>query len=403
MKVNLATFYYVDSCIHHGSLEKLLLLILTYFYFSSSFEFCAILSSFVTYFRGLISHLLRSIKKDLQNRKVQVSIFIYALNTWIGAPLAQIPASVRSGMEVPVALLRHNWAFSSSVLLNRLFLIFLLKMSHMGFRSGMLAGQSSTVISWSANHLEVVLSLWAGAKVLLEKEISTSIKLVSRWKHKVLQNLQVNGCIDFGLDKTQWTNTSKRHGNPKSSLPVETSHWTLSNMDSVPLHSSSRFRTLISKWNAKMYFIWKEDFGPLGNSPVLFLFRCFWHCSFSWRCLSVVTLDALTPASVLSLWSSPKCLNRLCLTVFSSLRSSLWLVHIFLPNFFLPVNFTFNMLWHSTPWTATPFSHDLLWVTLYEEGVNDRLLDNCQVSSLPHYCSFKEQEIPRIYSVWMVI
>ncbi|XP_058604079.1 uncharacterized protein LOC131522542 [Onychostoma macrolepis] len=83
---------------------------------------------------------------------------------------------------------------------------------HMGFRSGMLAGQSSTVISWSANHLEVVLALWAGAKVLLEKEISISIKLVSRWKHKVLQNLLVDGCIDLGLDKTQWTNTSRRHG-----------------------------------------------------------------------------------------------------------------------------------------------------------------------------------------------
>ncbi len=67
--------------------------------------------------------------------------------------------------------------------------------------------------------------------------------------------------------------------------------------------------------------------------------RCFWWCfcfrsglvAFSWRCLSVVTLDALIPASVHSLWSSPKCLNWLCLTVFSSLRSSLFLVHIFLP------------------------------------------------------------------------
>ncbi len=35
------------------------------------------------------------------------------------------------------------------------------------------------------------------------------------------------------------------------------------------------------------------------------------------------------------------------------LASSLLLVHIFLPNFFLPVNFVFNMLWYSTPWTAT--------------------------------------------------
>ncbi len=56
----------------------------------------------------------------------------------------------------------------------------------MVFRSGMLAGQSSTVISWSAKHLEVVLAVWVGAKVLLEKEISISIKLVSRRKHEVL-------------------------------------------------------------------------------------------------------------------------------------------------------------------------------------------------------------------------
>ncbi len=75
-----------------------------------------------------------------------------------------------------------------------------------------------------------------------------------------------------------------------------------------------------------------------------------------------MTLDALTPASVHSLWSSPKCLNLLCLTVFSSLRSSLLLVHIFLQSLFLPVNFAFIMLWYSTLWTATPFSNDLLWL-----------------------------------------
>ncbi len=31
------------------------------------------------------------------------------------------------------------------------------------------------------------------------------------------------------------------------------------------------------------------------------------------------------------------------------------------------------------------------------------VLDHCQVSSLLHYCGFKEQEIPRIYTVGMVI
>ncbi len=101
-----------------------------------------------------------------------------------------------------------------------------------------------------------------------------------------------------------------------------------------------------------------------------------------------------TPCEALS----PKCLNRLCLTVFSSLQSSLLLVHILLPNFFLPVNFAFNMLWYSHP-----FSNDPLWLTLFVKGVNDRLLDHCKVSSLSHYCGFKEQEIPTIYTVWIVI
>ncbi len=67
------------------------------------------------------------------------------------------------------------------------------------------------------------------------------------------------------------------------------------------------------------------------------------------------------------------------------------------------VNFAFNMLWYSTLLTATPFSNDLLWLTLFLGGNNVRLLDHCKVSSLLHYCGFKEQEIPRIYTVWMVI
>ncbi len=147
---------------------------------------------------------------------------------------------------------------------------------------------------------------------------------------------------------------------PKSSLTVETSHWTSSNMDSVPLHSSSRLWDLVSKWNAKFTFIWKEDFGPLSNSPVIFLHspgKTLLTLSLVQKWLGSpfpedvwcpVTLDALTPASVHSLWSSPKCLNQLCLTVFSSLQSSLLFVHLFLPKFFLPVNFAFNMLWYST-------------------------------------------------------
>ncbi len=42
-------------------------------------------------------------------------------------------------------------------------------------------------------------------------------------------------------------------------------------MDSVPLRSSSKLWDLDFKLNAKLPFIWKEDFGPLNNSSVLFL------------------------------------------------------------------------------------------------------------------------------------
>ncbi len=88
----------------------------------------------------------------------------------------------------------------------------------------------------------------------------------------MLQNLLVDGCIDFRFDKTQWTNTRKRHGTPNH-------HWLwklqtglqaalILCLSTLPPDSG----TLISKWNAKCTFIWKEDFGPLSNSPVLFLF-----------------------------------------------------------------------------------------------------------------------------------
>ncbi len=157
-----------------------------------------------------------------------------------GSFSTNMPASVRCGMEA--ISLWHYWAFSSSVLLDQLVLNFLLKISHrfhMEFKSGMFAGQSSSVISWSANHLGVVLVLWAGAKFLLENEISISIKLFSRWKQKALQNLLVYGCIDSGLDKTrdQHQQTS-RH--PKSSLTVETS-------------SSLGSKNV---WNVLLYMLW---------------------------------------------------------------------------------------------------------------------------------------------------
>ncbi len=121
-------------------------------------------------------------------------------------------------------------------------------------------------------------------------------------------------------------------------------------------------RTLVSKWNTKLALIWKEDFGPLGNSPVLLLlspgktpltssvvqewlnkrntttvakFLDTSVCGGSW---------CLDPASVHSLWSSPKFLNQFCLTILIRLRFSRLVVHLFLPHFFLPLNFLLTCL-----------------------------------------------------------
>ncbi len=146
----------------------------------------------------ILEYFPRSIKKRIcKTEKFKFFKVYLFLHSVLGRGSFSTNSSISEvwhGSDQPVSLLSNaaacGTAFSSSVLLDPLFLFFLLKISHrfmMGFRSGMLSGQSSTIISWSANHLEVLLALWAGAKVLLEKEISISIKLVSRCKHKILK------------------------------------------------------------------------------------------------------------------------------------------------------------------------------------------------------------------------
>ncbi len=133
---------------------------------------------------------------------------------------------------------------------------------------------------------------------------------------------------------------------PKSSLTVETSHWTWSNMDSVPLHSSSRLWDLVSKWNAKFTFIWKEDFGPLSNSPVLFLHSpgktlltlslvqkwlgspfpedvWAWWLLMHWLQLQFTPCEALTSVWISFAWLySQACRHPCCLCTFSYPNSS---------------------------------------------------------------------------------
>ncbi len=203
----------------------------------------------------------------------------------------------------------------------------------------------------------------------------------------------ITDCGNFTLD-------FKQHGFCASPLFLQTlGPWFPNEMLNV---LSSEKRTL-EHWATVQFFF------------SLAQVRCFWRC-FCFRSGSVALFLKMSERG--DSWCTDSSFSSLLVKlsqVFESalLDSILKLAVIsvacahFPSYFFLPVNFAFNMLWYSNPWTAPPpppsFSNDPLWLTLFVEGVNDRLLDNCRVSSVPHYCAFKEQEIPRMYIVWMVI
>ncbi len=139
------------------------------------------------------------------------------------------------------------------------------------------------------------------------------------------------------------------------------SHWTSRTwilcLSSLPPDSV----TLIYKWNAKCTFIWKEDFGPLSISPVLQV-RCFWWCF--WFRSGLVALF-LKMSERGDSWCTDSSFSSLLVKLSQVFESALLdcilklavipvAFALFPPNFFLPVNFVFNMLWYSTPWTAPP-------------------------------------------------
>ncbi len=194
-------------------------------------------------------------------------MLIYCICTQylVGAPFALITASIRRGMEV--ISLWHCWggmeaqvsltvAFRSSALLGLVSLIFLLTIPHrfsMGFRSGEFAGHSSTVTPWSLNQLWY---LWQCGQVP-----SPAGKL-NQHLHKACQQKEAWSALKFPGRWLRWLWTSENAVDqhmqmtwqPKSSLTVETSHWTSSNKDSVPLHSSSRLWDLDFQMKCKIYF-----------------------------------------------------------------------------------------------------------------------------------------------------
>ncbi len=209
--------------------------------------------------------------------------------------------------------------------------------------------------------------------------------------------LLVDVCVDCGLDKTQWTNTSRRHSTPNH-------HWLWklhTGLQATWILCVSLFLQTLGPWfTNEMQHLLSSEKRTLDHWATvqfsLSQIRCFWWCL--WFRSGLVALF-LKMSERGDSWFSFSSLRVKLSQVFESalldVFSSLLLVHIFLPNFFLPVNFAFNMLWYSTHWTAPPFSNDPLWLTLFVGGVNDRLLDHCQVSSVPHYCVSKNKRYPQ--------
>ncbi len=177
-------------------------------------------------------------------------------------------------------------------------------------------------ICWSFNQLLVLLAVCAGA-VFCWKMKSASLK---SWSAEGSMK-----CSKFLGKRVQWRWFSKNTMDQHQQMTLQPNHhrlwklntglqatWAMS-FSTLPPDS----RTLVYKWNTKLALIWKEDFGPLVNSPVLLLLSPgktpLKTTVAKFLDTSVCgALDNLTPASVHSLWSSPKFLNQFCLTILLS-------------------------------------------------------------------------------------
>ncbi len=150
-------------------------------------------------------------------------------------------------------------------------------------------------------------------------------------------------------------------------------------------------RTLVSKWNTKLPLIWKEDFGSLGNSPVLLLLS-------PGKTPLMTTLTKFIDTSVFGgSWCLDPSLSPFLVKFTQILESILFdnphkvaVLSVgcasFSSTLFPSTQLSVYMLWYSTLWTASFFGNECLWLTFLVKGVNDCLLENCQISSLPHDC-----------------
>ncbi len=192
------------------------------------------------------------------------------------------------------------------------------------------------------------------------------------------------------FSKTQWTNTSRWHCTPnhhrlwKLNTGLQAT-WAMSFSTLLP-----DSRTLVPKLNTKLAFIWKEDFGPLCNIPVLLLLS-------PGKMLLTTTVAKFLDTSVCGgSWCLDPSLSPF-LVKFTQILESILLDNpnkaavsvgcaSFSSTLFPSSKLSVKMLGYSTLWTASFFGNECLWLTLLVKAVNDCLLDNCQICSLPHDC-----------------
>ncbi len=149
--------------------------------------------------------------------------------------------------------------------------------------------------------------------------------------------------------------------------------------------------TVVSKWNTKLALNWKEDFGPLGNSPVLLLLN---PCKMPLTTNVAKFLD-------MSVCGGSWCLDPSLspfLVKFTQILESILLQSSYMAavlsvgcascssTLFPPTQLSVNMLGYSSLWTASFFGNECLWLPLLVKDGNDCILDNCQINSLPHDC-----------------
>ncbi len=233
---------------------------------------------------------------------------------------------------------RFLWQWPSAHLyfFGLLFLIFLLTIPHrfsLGFKSGEFAGQSSTPTPWSFNQLLVLLAMWAGGK--------------SCWKMKSASLKSWSAEVSMKCSNMQWRwfskNTMDQHQQRWHCTPNHHRLWKLNTGLQVTWVMSSPTLPLDYRmYNTKLALIWKEDFGPLGNSPVLLL-------SPGKTPLTTTVAKFLDTSVCGGSWSLDPSLSPF-LVKFTQILESILLDNphkaavLFLPHFFLPLNFLLTCL-----------------------------------------------------------